>query len=83
MHKHTHTQLYIYLHLRDLLPAMCTHISLSVLKNLKTVFFSYLYSSDNKAGQIPETPSAVLNIVLSSNIGYSGEPEDHAHCKHK
>lgn len=82
---HTRAHLYFYFHLCDLCPTLGWHISLSVLTNLDTPFFSYLYSSDNEAGQIPDTPSTMLNIVLSATIECCGEHEDHRpkQCKHK
>lgn len=65
--------------------SMCSHISLSVLTNLDTPFFLFLHSSDNEAGTIPDTPSTMLDIVLSTIIESSREHEDHRpkHWKHK
>lgn len=62
------THLYINFYLCDLHPTLFWHISLSVLTNLDTPYFSYLYSSDNEAGQITKTPSTMLDIVLSTSM---------------
>lgn len=79
-----HTHAHFYFHLCDL-QTLCSHISLSVLPNLDTPSFTYLYCSDNEAGQIPDTPSTMLDIVLGTTIEYSREHEDHRpkHCEHK
>ena len=55
------------------------------LTDLDTPFFSYLYSSDNDAGRIPDTPSTMLDIVLSATIVHIWEHENHRlkQCKHK
>ena len=62
------------------------HISLSVLTNLDIPFsLSCLHSNDNESGKIPDTPSTMLDIVLSTTIESSWEHEDHRpkHCQHE
>lgn len=68
-HTYTHNpHMYLYFHLCDLHPTLCSNISLSVLTNLDTPSFTYLYCGVNGAGQIPDTPSTMLDIVLSTAI---------------
>lgn len=75
-HQHEHTDLLLHFHLFNVI----AHFTLDT-----SFFSSCLHSNDNEVGEIPDTPSTMLDIVLSTTIESSWGHEDQRpkHYKHK